>query len=94
MHGQGIVGAQADLQSMGVTGIGHDDVRQVGRAVRDRPSDESQLCGNCANGVLAISPSGEAWPCVFLAGCLLVTLGHSPWRRLPDPCASRMHEKG
>lgn len=24
-----------------------------------------QLCGHCASEVLAISPTGEVWPCVF-----------------------------
>ncbi|SHF02748.1 hypothetical protein SAMN05444392_106134 [Seinonella peptonophila] len=45
--------------------IGYDDLRQVGRGVRDRQPDYDQLCGNCADGVLAVSPTGDVWPCVF-----------------------------
>lgn len=57
--------AVEELTSMGVGDVCVDRLRQVGRGVRDvRPSAE-QLCGNCANGVLAISASGEVWPCVF-----------------------------
>lgn len=45
--------------------IGYDELRQVGRGVRDAKPGPDQLCGNCADGVMAISPSGEVWPCVF-----------------------------
>jgi Iron-sulfur cluster-binding domain len=57
--------AVAELEALGVTAIGRDRVRQVGRGVRDAKPDMDQLCGNCANGVAAISPMGEVWPCVF-----------------------------
>jgi len=53
------------LESMGVTDIGYDRLRQVGRGIRDQQASAEQLCGNCANGVMAISPTGEVWPCVF-----------------------------
>lgn len=54
------------LRSMGVTQIGMDRLRQVGRgdAGRAGPSLD-QLCGTCAGPVLAIGPEGDAWPCVF-----------------------------
>lgn len=42
--------------------IGYDDLRQVGRGVRNSDSSFDQLCGNCANGVLAVSPNGVVWP--------------------------------
>lgn len=45
--------------------IGYDDLRQVGRGVRNSDPSFDQLCGNCANGVLAVSPNGVVWPCVF-----------------------------
>ncbi|MFD1425146.1 radical SAM/SPASM domain-containing protein [Laceyella tengchongensis] len=45
--------------------IGYDDLRQVGRGIRDAKPGPDQLCGHCADGVLAISPEGEVWPCVF-----------------------------
>lgn len=57
--------AVAELEALGVTAIGRDQLRQVGRGIRDARPDMDQLCGNCANGVAAISPSGVVWPCVF-----------------------------
>ncbi|HLH70076.1 MAG TPA: SPASM domain-containing protein, partial [Candidatus Dormibacteraeota bacterium] len=49
----------------GVAGIGVDRLREVGRGARDCAPDLDQLCGHCGEGRLAISPNGEAWPCVF-----------------------------
>lgn len=57
--------ARAELESLGVTDIGYDRLRQVGRGVRDQVADVNQLCGNCVSGVLAVSPQGVVWPCVF-----------------------------
>jgi MoaA/NifB/PqqE/SkfB family radical SAM enzyme len=57
--------AIAELESLGVTDIAVDHLRQIGRGIRDvRPGFE-QLCGQCASDVLAISPDGNVWPCVF-----------------------------
>lgn len=65
---QDIDAAIAELESIGVhpDGIGVDDQRGVGRgsgAVACTTEDE--LCGKCANGVLAIMPDGTVQPCVF-----------------------------
>jgi MoaA/NifB/PqqE/SkfB family radical SAM enzyme len=57
--------AWALLETAGVTSIGYDDMRQIGRGARDRDGGVAELCGSCADGVLAISPSGDVWPCVF-----------------------------
>lgn len=57
--------ARAELESLGVTDIGSDRLRQVGRGIRDQAAGLAQLCGNCAFGVLAVSPHGFVWPCVF-----------------------------
>jgi hypothetical protein len=48
-----------------VVNVHTDHLRQVGRGVRDQTPDAAQLCGSCAQGVVAISPTGEVWPCVF-----------------------------
>jgi radical SAM protein with 4Fe4S-binding SPASM domain len=68
-EGQGIEGAKAELVEMGVDqgSIGVDYVRQVGRGVHDEvtPETTSQLCGNCADGVVAVLPDGNVQPCVF-----------------------------
>lgn len=63
--GQRVDQTCAELASLGVVEIGYDRLRQVGRGIRDQTADVSQLCGNCAAGVLAVSPEGAVWPCVF-----------------------------
>lgn len=57
--------AQRELVSLGVQEIGTDTLREVGRGGGSRPASASQLCGNCTSGVIAISPQGAVWPCVF-----------------------------
>lgn len=57
--------ARAELSSLGVMEIGYDRLRQVGRGIRTQQANVNQLCGNCASGVLAVSPQGAVWPCVF-----------------------------
>jgi MoaA/NifB/PqqE/SkfB family radical SAM enzyme len=57
--------AMEELRDLGVSSVSYDHIRQFGRGVRDQPSSTDQLCGHCADGVLAISPTGEVWPCVF-----------------------------
>lgn len=57
--------ARAELTALGITSIGTDHVRQVGRAGQSDGPGVSQLCGNCGRGVAAVSPTGEVWPCVF-----------------------------
>lgn len=64
-EGQRSAAAQQALITLGVPEIGTDRLRQVGRGVRDRQPDTSQLCGRCVSGVIAISPDGAVWPCVF-----------------------------
>lgn len=65
MDGQRVSQASRQLTALGVTDIGTDRLRQVGRGVRTQDADVSQLCGNCARGKVAVSPTGEVWPCVF-----------------------------
>lgn len=57
--------AIAELHALGVAEVGYDRLRQIGRGVRGQQPSVDQLCGHCASGVLAVSPSGEVWPCVF-----------------------------
>lgn len=53
------------LSDLGVTEIGVDRLRQVGRGIRDRQASTAELCGNCGDGVAAVGPDGNVWPCVF-----------------------------
>lgn len=63
--GQRVENARAELTALGVTEIAGDRLRQVGRGVRDKRPDLSQLCGECARGKVAVAPDGSVWPCVF-----------------------------
>lgn len=54
-----------ELAVLGVPNVGYDRLRQVGRGVRDQQPGAAQLCGQCGDGVAAISPDGSVWPCVF-----------------------------
>ncbi|WP_405798110.1 radical SAM/SPASM domain-containing protein [Streptomyces sp. NBC_01506] len=63
--GQRVVGAHSELTDLGIRNVGTDRLRQVGRGVREREPDTSQLCGRCMSGVIAVSPDGAVWPCVF-----------------------------
>ena len=62
---QRVDAARAELAALGVHRIGTDRLRQVGRGVRQSGPTTKQLCGRCASGVIAVSPDGEVWPCVF-----------------------------
>jgi MoaA/NifB/PqqE/SkfB family radical SAM enzyme len=56
--------AVAQLRSLGVQQIDYDELRQLGRGVRDRaPEQVDQLCGGCGDRRIAVSSSGEVWPC-------------------------------
>lgn len=55
-------GAIDDLHDLGITRIGTDRVRAIGRGGHN---DISELCGRCGRGVAAISPDGDVWPCIF-----------------------------
>jgi MoaA/NifB/PqqE/SkfB family radical SAM enzyme len=59
--------AQRFLESLGVTEIKIDLQRGVGRAKRQLHSLEpmAELCGECWNGKLCVTPHGRAYPCVF-----------------------------
>lgn len=57
-----------ELVAIGVQrdAIGVDDQRGVGRAEGSAGCNaEDELCGKCADGVLAIMPDGTVQPCVF-----------------------------
>lgn len=57
--------AHSALVELGVTEIGYDRLRGVGRGTHGSSRDASQLCGQCAHGNLAVSFTGQVWPCVF-----------------------------
>ncbi|UED88423.1 radical SAM protein [Streptomyces profundus] len=64
---QRVTEARADLESLGVTRIGVDDVRPFGRGEKGgrQEPNPAHLCGRCGTDAAAIGPSGEVTPCVF-----------------------------
>jgi Radical SAM superfamily len=60
--GQRITDAVAELRGLGVDEVDVDRLRRVGRGEGGRTMDIDQLCGRCADRVLA---EGTVWPCVF-----------------------------
>ena len=55
----------AELRDLGIANVGVDYLRQVGRGVRDNDPSTAQLCGACGQGNVAVSPTGEVWPCIM-----------------------------
>ncbi len=53
------------LNTLGITNIGHDYVRGFGRAQADENCSMENLCGRCADGVLAVGPDGIVAPCIM-----------------------------
>lgn len=58
--------ARAELAELGVTRIGYDRVRALGRGRSCGTAGGAEaLCGQCGDGVAAIGPDGEMRPCLF-----------------------------
>ena len=57
------------LRDLGVSDIGFDEVRALGRAQNACSDHDSQdlgeLCGHCGHGRLAVAPDGTVYPCVM-----------------------------
>lgn len=58
--GQGVEEAERTLADLGVSEVGVDTARKLGRG--HRPSAD-ELCGQCGDQIAAIGPTGEVWPC-------------------------------
>ena len=79
------------LHGLGVTTIGEDRVRDVGRGAKrnvDSGSDAyyGSLCGQCWKGSLCVTPDGSTYPCVFSRGSCV---GNVRQTRLADIVHSR-----
>lgn len=55
------------LREQGFSNVGIDNVRAFGRALAltKRPPNLNELCGQCWNGTLCITPQGEVSPCIM-----------------------------
>jgi MoaA/NifB/PqqE/SkfB family radical SAM enzyme len=93
--------ARDELVQLGVPHVGVDRIRGVGRGAnasldgssRDGSSKGTdQLCGRCGHGAVAISPTGEVWPCVFARsislGNILDTDLHAILSHAAQSCAT------
>ncbi|MFE0147776.1 radical SAM/SPASM domain-containing protein [Nonomuraea sp. NPDC059007] len=60
--GQHVDQARAQLVQRGVTKIGVDRMRLLGRPAQ-QACDASELCGRCGDGIAAILPDGTVTPC-------------------------------
>jgi MoaA/NifB/PqqE/SkfB family radical SAM enzyme len=70
--GQRVEAARADLLSLGVTRVGTDRMRHIGRGEQGHGAcDVNELCGRCGHGRAAVGPDGAVTPCV-MAGWLVV----------------------
>jgi organic radical activating enzyme len=71
-----IEATKAFLTSLGVTSVGVDRVRGIGRGSRGVQIDSQfdELCGKCWDGRLCITPKGEIFPCVFSRFCPVGTI--------------------
>lgn len=59
---------QAELAALGVARVSAPDrVRGIGRAAGAGAGggDVAELCGRCGQGMAAVSPDGDVWPCVM-----------------------------
>lgn len=57
--------ANAFFSELGVSSIGHDFERKIGRASKEECCGMEELCGECANGTLAVGPDGVVSPCIM-----------------------------
>jgi MoaA/NifB/PqqE/SkfB family radical SAM enzyme len=62
--GQRVAEAREELLGLGVSRVGMDRVRSVGRGETHDPT-VSDLCGNCAKGRAAVMTDGTVTPCVL-----------------------------
>lgn len=70
-EGQRVEQAIAELSEMGVTHVGTDRVRGIGRSAgTDDTHQLAELCGYCARGRAAVMPNGEVAGCVMSGGMM------------------------
>jgi len=76
--GQDAADAVAEVRELGVRNVGIDRLREIGRGVRQRRPDAGELCGRCADGKLAVLPSGDVTPCLLSRWVVLGNVRSAP----------------
>jgi MoaA/NifB/PqqE/SkfB family radical SAM enzyme len=85
--------AVEQLHTLGVEQVDYDELRQLGRGVRDRqPNGIDQLCGSCGNRRLAVSPTGEVWPCPMSRWMVLGNVSESSLASIFEGSAATRHQ--
>jgi MoaA/NifB/PqqE/SkfB family radical SAM enzyme len=55
--------AHAELVTLGVTKVGGDHLRRLGRGAAGQLGCATELCGQCGSGVAMVGPDGQVKPC-------------------------------
>ncbi|MFF0574074.1 radical SAM protein [Streptosporangium saharense] len=66
------------LKQLGISEVGYDNLREVGRGVRENGPDVDQLCGRCGQGQIAVSRREKCGRVCFPGGCRSATSVTSP----------------
>lgn len=64
LDGQRVEAAHAEVEALGVTSVGTDRLRGVGRGAPATPTVR-ELCGHCGDSRAAVLPDGNVAPCVL-----------------------------
>src|SRR2546429_917870 len=91
--GQRARAAVEQLRALGVSQVDYDELRQLGRGVRDRePNAVDQLCGSCGDRRLAVSPSDDVWPCPMSRWMVLGNVARSSLASIYEDSAERRRQ--
>lgn len=75
------VGDTVDFaKSLGITSVGTDHIRKIGRGdvlAASTEQDFNQLCGSCWRGNLCVTSNGDAYPCIMARACCVGSLHSS-----------------
>jgi MoaA/NifB/PqqE/SkfB family radical SAM enzyme len=78
---QAVDRAVAEMRALGVRHVGTDRLREIGRGVRETGTGPAELYGGCADGKLAVLPTGDVVPCLLSRW---VVLGNVRTTRIGD----------
>lgn len=74
--------ARAELVTLGVTKVGGDRLRGLGRGTVGRPNCAKELCGQCGSGAAMVGPNGQVAPCPLSRWQTVGTVVNRPLRDL------------
>jgi MoaA/NifB/PqqE/SkfB family radical SAM enzyme len=82
------------LRDLGVTSVGVDRARGVGRATALLPAVHpfDELCGACWRGKLVVDSQGDVFPCVFAKSCKVGHISAGLSSILGEACLHKFRE--